>query len=76
MNELEIPNLDSCNSFDFMNEEDVMLDLGEIARGSPPLSPQTVAYRENIVRESFDLGRKEFREGSNLNYMSTILTNR
>lgn len=70
LNGLEIPNLDLCNSFEFMNEEDVFPDLGEVARGSPPLSPKTLAYRENVARESFDLGREEFLEGCNLDYIS------
>lgn len=68
LNNLEIPNLNSCNSFDFMNEN-LLEDEEEVHPVSPPLSPRTVASREAVVRESFDLGQEEFLEGCHLNYI-------
>lgn len=70
LNDLEIPDLSLCNSFDFMNEEEVLPDVSKIPFDSPPLSPETLARRENLVRESFTLGRLEFPEGCNLDYIS------
>lgn len=69
LNNLEIPNLDSCNSFDFMNE-DLLEDEKGVQPVSPPLSPRTVEIREAVVRESFNLGQEEFPEGCNLDYIS------
>lgn len=66
---LEIPNLKLCNSFDFMNG-DILPDVFEGPRESPPLSTQTIAYRENVMRESLELGKSEFLEGRNFNYVS------
>lgn len=53
-----------------MNEEDVLLDVEETVRESPPLSPGTQAYRESVLRESLELGREEFPEGCNPGYIS------
>lgn len=66
---LEIPNLNLCDSFDFMNE-DILTDVNGNEGNSPPLSPSIVAYRANVVRESLELGVKEFPEGCNLGYLS------
>lgn len=74
LNDLEIPNLSLCNSFDFMNEEEIFPEVGEVNRQSPPLSPNTRIYRENVMRESSDLGREEFLEGCNLGYISHYAT--
>lgn len=50
-------------------------DVSKVPRKSPPLSPETLACRENVVCESFALGRLEFPEGCNLDYIS-YYTNR
>lgn len=69
LNNLEIPNLDSCNSFDFMNEN--LLEDEECIRPvSPPLSPQTIEDRAAVLRESLELGRAEFPVGCHLDYIS------
>lgn len=70
LNNLEIPDMSLCNLFDFMNEEEILPDVPKIPRDPPPLSPETLARRDNVVRESFKLGRSEFPEGCNLDYIS------
>lgn len=49
-----------CDSFDFMNEDECLPDLEAVPPEPVPLSPRTVAYREQVVRESLDLGKLEF----------------
>lgn len=70
LNNLMIPNMSLCNSFDFMNEEKVFLEIDKVNRKSPSLSSKTRIYREKVLRESFDLGREEFPERCNLGYIS------
>lgn len=70
LNNLEIPNLSQCNSFDFMNEEGVLPEMGNIPREPEPLSPQTLEFRQRVVIESLNLGREEFPQGCPLDYIS------
>lgn len=50
--------------------EDLLFDVKEDPEKSPPLSPRTVANRQNVVRESLEWGRLEFPQGCNLDYLS------
>ncbi|KAL8092535.1 hypothetical protein AgCh_034701 [Apium graveolens] len=52
----EIPDLEQCGSFDFMNEDEL---LGSVPIGplpSPPLSPRTLDRRRRIVEDSLRVG--------------------
>lgn len=52
--------------------EDILSDIGEIPRESPPLSPQTIAYGEHVVRDSFESKAVDLPvpEGRSLDYVS------
>lgn len=56
LNGLEIPHLSLSNSFKFMNEEEVLPDIPKVPQDPPPLSPETLACRENVVHGEFYLG--------------------
>lgn len=45
---IEILDLSLCDSFDVMNEEEVLPDVYKIPRDPPPLSPQTL-YRKVLI---------------------------
>ncbi|KAL8156024.1 hypothetical protein AgCh_001190 [Apium graveolens] len=74
LNDLEIPDLEQCGSFDFMNEDEL---LGSVPIGplpSPPLSPRTLDRRRRIVEDSLRVGKEEFGDRSSLNYLSYYIT--
>lgn len=58
---LEIPNLNLCNSFDFINE-DILQDVGDVTRRSPPLSPQTLGKKS--FGKVLNWGNMNFQKGA------------
>ncbi|XP_074374033.1 uncharacterized protein LOC141714411 [Apium graveolens] len=53
-----------------MNEKDFFLDVEVVSKTSPPMSHLTVTFKENVLRDSLELGRIEFPHGSSLDYIS------
>lgn len=70
LNSLEIPDLSLCNSFDFMDEEEIFPDIPKVPQDPPHLSPEMLARRDDVAWKSFNLSRLEFPEGCNLDYIS------
>lgn len=62
-----------CKSFDFMDEDDVLPDLDEVSKKSPPLSPKTVALRQRVLEESSILRRAEFSDNPHFDYISHFI---
>ncbi|KAL8099991.1 hypothetical protein AgCh_032305 [Apium graveolens] len=52
LNNLEIPDLEQCGSFDFMNEDELLKGIPTGPLPSPPLSPRTLERRRRIVEDS------------------------
>lgn len=69
LDQIEIPNLSSNHSFDFLDEESVE---GEVCVTSP-LSPQTVARRQKFVVDASVAGSAELADKPNLNYASVFV---
>lgn len=67
---LEIPDMNSCHSFDFMDEDDLLPEHLGNPPAPPPLSPKTVSEREKMLREGLELGKVEFSKKPNMDYVS------
>ncbi|XP_074366918.1 uncharacterized protein LOC141707587 [Apium graveolens] len=76
LDNLEISNLNSCKSFNFMNEAELFSGVEVASKVSPPLSHRTLEFRERVLRESLEIGRLEFPRGSSLDYISHFSNHR